>query len=148
MLQVDQLIAPTTIGLPYLQELELSNMHWHQFSGVLAGALNSLSLLDLSGQDLTHLPPAISQITTLHTLNLSFTSSLLLQHSDVNVLAALPSLKSLEVSLTRDVPENADMWQSMMRVLSAIRARLPLLKLPGYGDCRGTLQKVQQAEGQ
>jgi len=141
-MQVDDVIAQFTPGLSHLQELELSNMHWHHFSAAVAGALSSLSLLDLSGEDLTHLPPAISHITTLQTLNLSFTSSLVLQHSDVNVLAALPNLQSLEVSLTRDVPENADMWQSMMSVLNAIRTRLPLLNLPGYEDCRGTLQKV------
>jgi Leucine-rich repeat (LRR) protein len=82
MLQVDKIIAPTMPGLPYLQELELSNMHWEQFSKDLAEALHSLSLLDLSGEDLSQLPPAISQITTLQILKLSSpTSSLLLQYS-------------------------------------------------------------------
>jgi len=121
-------------ALPHLKLLELRNLGLQSFPDCLASALNQLTSLDLSHQDLQKIQPALSQITALQTLDLSFNNGLQLEERGVEILAALLHLQSLHLSKQSHCDESKDakLSQRSVRFLFAIKARLPDLNLHGF----------------
>jgi hypothetical protein len=121
VLQVEKFIPLHTPALPYLRSLKLEDMRLSRFPPRLAAELQQLTHLSLA---CTRLPTAVTQITTLRTLNLSWNKDLQLERSDLNVLAALPHMRRLAVTIPRKDRLAARKYEG---VVKAIGKRFPTL---------------------
>jgi len=126
-------ILPASMpGLRTLRHLEVRCLGLLQFPLEIAGALWRLTKLDLASNRLRRIPPAITKITALHTLDLSLNRPLQLVPTDVDTLASMPGLSCLGVyKQERNDEEDAGFSQTRLKVLLALHARLPQLQLPG-----------------
>jgi hypothetical protein len=107
-------------------------MQIEHFSSSVAGAFRRLTSLDLSSNAFTHLPVALSQITTLRTLDLSY-NNLQLEYSDADTLAALPHLQELILAKKANgSPSHHAFSQESVGSLIAIGRQFPSLELHVY----------------
>lgn len=117
---------PTTPALPHLRMMRLVGMRLiNNFPASIAGALKRLENLDLSCTDLTQLPPALSQITTLRCLDLSYNENLMLQYRDSHTLAAFPHLQRLRL----ETEATAGMSSVLADILRALQRMRPQLRM-------------------
>jgi Leucine-rich repeat (LRR) protein len=123
-------LSSTARSLPYLISLQLPGLRIQSFGSSMASALMCLTSLDLSDNLFSQLPIALTQITTLENLNMSYNHELQLTDRDPTILATLPHLRVFDASKGFD---DSVGWsqQSIMSVI-AIKARLPGLYLPGF----------------
>jgi Leucine-rich repeat (LRR) protein len=91
-------ISPAAPAFSTLSILELQNLNLFGFRPTTAKALKHLAVLDLSHNKFSQLPMAVSRITTLEKLNMSYNYSLQLDTADSHILAALPNLRILDIS--------------------------------------------------
>jgi Leucine-rich repeat (LRR) protein len=85
-----------------LRALGASNMNLQTLPISVARRFTCLLQLDLSGDNFTRLPAALSQITTLQILDMRSNMQLQLEESDLETLAALPSLHTLTLLKSSD----------------------------------------------
>lgn len=133
ILQVEQVFLPPAAALAKLVSMELT-LGLHSFPDCLAVALKNLRILSLVRNEFTQFPNALSQITTLQKIDLSFNSDLHLEPSDVHTLTGLPNLKELCLktywsSVYGEVVIRGP--HASMEVMLAIRTGLPNLLLTG-----------------
>jgi len=88
-------LAPGTPALLNLKSLELVGMDMDVFTSAVGRALKCLTHLNLEANRFSVLPHGVAIITTLKTLILSCNEPLILEQGDVDVLKALPNLRSL-----------------------------------------------------
>jgi len=130
--QIGHILPASMPGLRTLRHLEVRCLGLLQFPLEIAGALWRLTKLDLASNRLRRIPPAITKITALHTLDLSLNRPLQLVPTDVDTLASMPGLSCLGVyKQERNDEEDAGFSQTRLKVLLALHARLPQLQLPG-----------------
>ncbi len=95
--------------------------------------MQQLTYLQLSQNRFLRLPPAITLITTLNELNCWCNPGLQLEASDVERLAALPRLATLNVSKsTGGTKQDANLTEASVSILIALSKRLPHLKMPPF----------------
>jgi len=131
-MQVDQDFLPGTLALPSLRSLIVVSGHLQDLPHSVARELESLTHLCLLGNKFARIPAAVSKITTLQRLDLSFNAELQLEHSDENLLSDLPSLQHLRLAKTGTPSADAGWSQRSVGVLIAIKGRLPGLILAGF----------------
>lgn len=145
-MQADQILPSTMPALPYLKALKMLDMELWEFPSSLASSLRQLTSLDLSENLLACLPLALSQVTTLEFLDLS-NNGMQLVYSDVDILIALPFLRTLDLSThqsrhraksVRGTPHYLELSRISRCVLGIIKERLPDLDLPGLGAYKAT----------
>ena len=117
---------------PYLQKLTLKMMGFTEFPEGLAGALVSLTYLDLSFNSFARLPAAVGLLSNLQHFELSRNEPLQLEEEDVATLVALPHLHTLNIKKSCGCMDARSMnWNEMsVDALFAIKKRFPLLKSP------------------
>jgi len=96
------------------------------FPAAVAKSLKQLTLLDLSQSSFMGIPASISLITTLQILNLANNNDIHLVHNDVNILAALPHLRSIELQKEEG---NSGWSNNDMSVARELLKRLPRLEV-------------------
>jgi Leucine-rich repeat (LRR) protein len=102
-----------------------------KFPDAVGGVLKRLECLELRDNALSRLPSALSQITTLHNLDLSLNDDMQLERSNVDTLAALPNLRVLD--LAKSQGETGIWSQASVAVLFGIMKRLPdSVQMPGF----------------
>jgi len=131
-LQVADVLPATLPALLCLKSLTLKRLRLHSFPAALATALTQLTSLNLSENDYTSLPWALSYITTLKEINCTFNSALQLQKAVVDLLVGLSSLKQLKISKAKLGEDDLGLSERSVCVLLAIMARLPGLKVPPF----------------
>lgn len=102
------------------------------FPPCVAGTFKRLTFLDLSCNALKRIPLALSQITTLRSLDMSYNENLQLDHSDAETLAALPYLKDLSLARRSDGPSVQAFSQKSVGCLIDIGRQFPDLVLHGF----------------
>jgi len=102
------------------------------FPPVVAGAFKRLTFLDLTCNALNRIPPALSQITTLRSLDMSYNENLQLEHSDAETLDALPYLQDLSLARRSDGPSSQAFSQNSVGCLIDIGRQFPNLNLHGF----------------
>lgn len=124
------MLPATAPALPALTILVLTIGLIQDFPSSVAAALQRLQTLDLSHMKFEGISAALSQITTLKKVDLSYNDELQLKSSDVTTLAALAH--SSELCLERFVDQGTDRWyDTSEEVLIAIKESFPKLHLPG-----------------
>jgi len=118
------MLPPAMPVLGYLKALKLEHMEFDAFPASLAASLRSLTELKLGHNHFTQLPGAVTLMTTLQTLDMSYNQSLQLSDSDALVLAALPLLQSVDFSMERRFFES-------VAIPSAIKSQMPHLIVYG-----------------
>ena len=103
----------------------MNGIEMQGFSSSLATALQGLTSLGLSYNKFTHLPAAVSHITTLKHLRIARNSDFQLTDRDLATLAALTQLKVLDIQMW----EFYEWSRESLACLSAIMSRLPSLHL-------------------
>ncbi len=128
-------MAATSPALASLERLSLTGMELQILPEALARRLTRLTHLDLSGNALDFLPPSVSLIPTLRTLNVcGYPHSrdypgyphrhrnLALQFDEraMHTLAALPALQSLQVRKSLQVPATSGLSGHSHATLAAL----------------------------
>ncbi len=108
-------------ALKNLRELVFAQQSAQSFTAAFAAALKSLTKLSLDLKGCARLPSSISQITTLQVLDLVKFNEMVLQESDIAIIAALPELRRL------------DLASAPTDVAVALRFKLPQLRLEVVG---------------
>ncbi len=129
--QLADILPATAPALRNLRELHLQALGLDCFPGALAQALQQLSFLDLSNNRFARLPKSVTHIPTLVRLHLACNPPLQLKGRDIDILAALPELRNLEISkLGVGAKAQEGLTKSSICALIAIKRRLPHLRLP------------------
>jgi hypothetical protein len=126
--QVDEYLPADTPALPHPRELRLlTTNNVNVLPASVGGALKRLTLLDLANNKFARIPASVSQITTLHSLDLSYNSPLQLEGSDIATIAALPCLQALKIHM-ENFPFGFSCGLSP-GILSAIKEQFPRLSV-------------------
>jgi hypothetical protein len=117
-------------SLTHVEGLPLMNPE--VFPAAVAVALKQLTSLNLACNGHSCIPSGVSRITALQALEMGANKDLQLDDSNVGLLAALPCLQRLDIAkYCMDMEDNEiGFSQRSVRVLFAIKARLPHLHLP------------------
>lgn len=105
-------------------------MELEGFPEEVASALQNLTSINLARNCFTKIPPSVSHITTLQSLDMSYNRSLQLRDVDLATVAAMPALKSL--AIPKGVAACNGFSMASVNILFALRARFPSLHLPGF----------------
>jgi len=107
--------------------LQLEYMEFDTFPASLAASLWRLTELKLGHNQFTRLPPALTLMTTLQILDMSYNEQLQLANSDALVLAALPLLQSVNFLM------EPRFFELKFAVPKSIKTLLPHLIVHGPG---------------
>jgi len=99
------------------------------FTSAVGRALKCLTHLNLEANRFSVLPHGVAIITTLKTLILSCNEPLILEQGDVDVLKALPNLRSLHLAKRGS---NCSWSQVSVITLMGIMKEFPHLEMPGF----------------
>ena len=115
---------------PCLRNLTLKELNFSNFPEGLAAVLVGLTNLNLANNQYARLPNAVKLLSNLQHLDMSGNLPLQVEEEDVDTLAALPPLQTLDISKSRENAESRSSWNdNSVVVFTAISERLPLLKL-------------------
>ena len=117
---------------PSLRELTLRAMNFSDLPLELANVLTSISYLNLAGNKFATLPSTLKLLNNLQHLDMPRNWSLQLKTRDVDTLAGLPRLHTINVSKsggTIDAERDVAWSESSIVALIAITKKIPLLKL-------------------
>lgn len=103
-LQVERIIPPTLLS--NLRELALVHLDLREFPESMAASLTRLTALNLVANEFDHLPAALSKISNLESLIMAGNDDLQLEDSDLDTLAALPKLRTLDIAKYGEFPEH------------------------------------------
>jgi hypothetical protein len=103
---VELILSPTVLS--NLRELALVHVDLKTFPDSLAASLTRLTALNLVANIFDHLPGTISQITTQVSLIMGGNNDLRLEDSDLDTLAALPNLRTLDIGKSELEPSIND----------------------------------------
>ncbi len=132
---LDDLLPATTPALPHIQVLRLRGLGIADFPRALAVRMEQLTSLDLTLNRFQRIPAAISLITTLKELHYRCNPLLQLKASDIELLAALPHLTTLDISKSDGATEGGGkLTAASKRTLTALHKRLPHLRLLHFAD--------------
>jgi Leucine-rich repeat (LRR) protein len=121
---MDQVLPPASAALSNLEELVLFLMGTPILPVSVARALKRLRSLDLTGNNITQIPAALSLMTTLERVHLSSRLKVLqLELSDMNTLVKLPHLTKLCLGVKHCSSQNNE------NVMVAIKERFPKIIL-------------------
>ena len=108
---------------PHCDTWNLAQWTIQEVPAALAAALTSLTCLDLSNNLMSRIPSSLSQLTSLDTIDLTFSPHLQLRHGDARILCAMSHLK-----LFRLIDGNG--FDSVsIRTLLHMKDQLPNLKI-------------------
>jgi len=102
-------------------------MEFNAFPASLAASLWRLTELKLGHNNFTQLPAALTLMTTLQILDMSYNEQLQLADSDALVLAALPHLQSVDFSM------EPRFFELSLAVPKSIKLLMPHLIVHGPG---------------
>ena len=121
--------TPALLALPHIRELHLCGLGLSDFPKSLAAKMEQLTYIDLSHNRFRRLPEAISLITTLIKIRCCGNPWLQLQSSDVDLLASIPHLRTLDISKS-DGGNNieSNLTEESMCTWSVLAKRLPHLR--------------------
>jgi len=117
---------PLSLAPPSLLSLELRYMELTTLPLMLTTTFMGLEELRLSWNNFTRLPAGLTKLTALSKLDLSHNRTLQLDGDDIQIVALLPSLQTLD--LTKEQVHYC--WSNDSKtVMCDIRARFPRLTL-------------------
>jgi hypothetical protein len=126
VLQVGTLIGPSSDNL---KSLTLKAMGLSKFPRKVTASLEQLTELDLSCNDFVEVPQSIAQITTLCTLSFFWNVGLQMVEKDLDLFAAMPQLKILNLSKKDRYEEEEHYWSNTsVGVMLALKSRTPHLR--------------------
>ncbi len=125
---LDQVLSASSPALPHVTLLQAAMLGFHTISPPLASAMRSLRRAELNGNGMKMLPPALSALTALESLDVTRNKDLQLKRGDVSVLAALPRLRAFTFA-----KKDSESWsQESLEALFGLSRSLPNLQMGDF----------------